>query len=274
MALVPSFFGGRRSNVFDPFSLDLWDPFFTSGENSAFMSTRVDWKETPEAHIFKADLPGLKKEQVKGRVLQISGERRKEQGEKNDRWHRVERSSEEFLRRFQLPENAKMDQVKASMENRVLTETVAKEEEKKPMVKAIDISERQFDLPRKGRKDHGRKIHVARNQGHLTGYYQQQKAYKEIENCKCEAFPSPNVRRIDQDRFVHAYYRFKTPLFWSGLKPKQTAFQSFNWILVHNVYKILARYLDISRATEEVFKVKRNLIRESSVLGLSRRNSA
>ncbi|CAL2242892.1 unnamed protein product [Prunus armeniaca] len=27
MSLIPSFFGGRRTNVFDPFSLDIWDPF-------------------------------------------------------------------------------------------------------------------------------------------------------------------------------------------------------------------------------------------------------
>ncbi|GMI92145.1 hypothetical protein like AT1G53540 [Hibiscus trionum] len=153
--LIPSLFGGRRTNVFDPFSLHIGiDPldgfFFNSAlannvpsETSALV--RVDWKETPQVHVFKADLPGLKKEEVKveveeGRVLQISGDKRKEQEEKNEKWRRVERSGGKFLRRFRLPENAKMDQVKASMENGVLTVTVPKEEEKKPEVKTIDIS--------------------------------------------------------------------------------------------------------------------------------------
>nr|ABF61867.1 chaperone [Agave tequilana]ABF61874.1 chaperone [Agave tequilana]ABF61876.1 chaperone [Agave tequilana] len=158
MALIPQIFG-QRTNIFDPFSLDVWDPFqgwpfdrsLTSksggavSETSAFANTRIDWKETPEAHVFKADLPGIKKEEVKveveeGRVLQISGERSREEEEKNDKWHRVERSSGKFLRRFRLPENVKMDQVKASMENGVLTVTVPKEEVKKPEVKAIEVS--------------------------------------------------------------------------------------------------------------------------------------
>ena len=149
MSLIPSIFGGRRTNVFDPFSLDIWDPYdglFTSvRETSSFANLRIDWKETPEAHVFKADLPGLKKEEVKveveeGRVLQISGERSKEQEEKNEKWHRVERSSGKFLRRFRLPQNAKIDEVEASMENGVLTVTVPKVEEKKPDVKPIEIS--------------------------------------------------------------------------------------------------------------------------------------
>ncbi|KAL1809013.1 hypothetical protein ACET3Z_026003 [Daucus carota] len=157
MALIPSIFGGRRSNVFDPFSLDIFDPFHDfpnvlstaagGGQNeaTAIANMRIDWKETPEAHVFKADMPGLKKEEVKveveeGRVLQISGERSREQEEKNDKYHRVERSSGKFLRRFRLPENVKMEEVKACMENGVLTVTVPKVEEKKPEVKAIDIS--------------------------------------------------------------------------------------------------------------------------------------
>ncbi|XP_071687376.1 17.3 kDa class I heat shock protein-like [Rutidosis leptorrhynchoides] len=151
MSIVPRLFSGRRSSIFDPFSLDIWDPFkdfqipSSSSEASALVNTRVDWKETPEAHVFKADLPGIKKEEVKvevedGNVLQISGERNFEKEDKNDKWHRVERSSGKFTRRFRLPENTKMDHIKAAMENGVLTITVPKNEVKKPDVKSIDIS--------------------------------------------------------------------------------------------------------------------------------------
>ncbi|KAI3859014.1 hypothetical protein MKX03_011107 [Papaver bracteatum] len=162
MSIIPSFFGNQRTNVFDPFSLDIWDPFqgfpFSTGaltdlqggsgaarETSQLANTRIDWKETPQAHVFTADLPGVKKEEVKveveeGRVLQISGERSRESEEKNDKWHRVERSSGKFLRRFTLPENAKMEEVKATMENGVLTVCIPKVEQKKPEVKSIEIS--------------------------------------------------------------------------------------------------------------------------------------
>ncbi|XAR60674.1 hypothetical protein NMG60_11034142, partial [Bertholletia excelsa] len=149
---IPSFFGNRRGSGFDPFSLNFWDPLRGfpnfpqfSLENSAIVSARVDCKETPEAHVFKADLPGLRKEEVKveiedDRVLQISVERNAEKEEKNDTWHRFERSSGKFVRWFQLPGNAKLDQFKASMENGVLTVTVPKEQVKKTDVKSIEIS--------------------------------------------------------------------------------------------------------------------------------------
>ncbi|XP_031505370.1 17.8 kDa class I heat shock protein-like [Nymphaea colorata] len=98
------------------------------------IDTQIDWKETSEAHVFKA----VKKEEVKveiegGCVLQISGEgskeveekkdrwhqvESKEVEEKKDRWHQVERSQGKFLNRFPLPENAKVDQVRAEMEKK------------------------------------------------------------------------------------------------------------------------------------------------------------
>uniref|UniRef100_A0ACD5UMW4 Uncharacterized protein n=1 Tax=Avena sativa TaxID=4498 RepID=A0ACD5UMW4_AVESA len=144
----------RRSNVFDPFA-DFWvDPFnafrsivpaASDSDTAAFVNARMDWKETPEAHVFKADLPGVKKEEVKvevedGNMLVVSGERTMEKEDKNDKWHRVERSSGNFVRRFRLPENVKVEEVKAGLENGVLTVTVPKVEVKKPEAKAIEIS--------------------------------------------------------------------------------------------------------------------------------------
>ncbi|CAI9774877.1 unnamed protein product [Fraxinus pennsylvanica] len=166
MSIIPSFFG-RRSNVYDPFSLEAWDPFegwplntgfpqlsgnlrsnFPSSSNSetaSFAHAMIDWKETPNAHVFKADVPGLRKEEVKveledDRILLISGERKREMEDKGDTWHRIERSSGTFMRRFRLPENANVDQVKANMENGVLTVILPKAEAKKPDVKSIKIS--------------------------------------------------------------------------------------------------------------------------------------
>lgn len=151
----------RSSSVLDPFSLDLWDPFhgfpFTRSfldpsstflsDTSAFTMARMDWKETPEAHVLKADLPGMKKEEIKveaeGNVLQISGERTGENEDKTDTWHLVERSSGKFMRRLRLPENVKMDEIKAAMENGVLTVTVPKKEVKKPEAKSIEIEAAQ-----------------------------------------------------------------------------------------------------------------------------------
>ncbi|KAI3473178.1 hypothetical protein Pfo_030470 [Paulownia fortunei] len=102
---------------------EIYQPF-----NSTNAVAPVDWKETPEAHVIKADLPGLKKEELKvevedgGKVLQISGERalEKEEENKNEKWHRT-------------------DEVQASMENGVLTITIPKQEIKKPEVKNIEI---------------------------------------------------------------------------------------------------------------------------------------
>jgi len=150
MSLIPRLFASR-SSVFDPFSLDLWNPYevgnspFLRDDATAIANTHLDWKETSDAHIFKADLPGLRKEEVKievedDRVLKISGERKKEEEQKNDKWHRIERSYGKFLRRFRIPENTKVEEVKATMENGVLTVTVPKQSQPKPEVRAIEIS--------------------------------------------------------------------------------------------------------------------------------------
>ncbi|CAL9775150.1 unnamed protein product [Musa acuminata subsp. burmannicoides] len=124
------------NNVFDAFSIEPWDPFdglpfrsSSSGPRSfSFVGARVDWKETPEVHVFRANLWGLKQEEVRvevedGRILRISAERSRRA---DNAWHRVGRSGGRFLRRFRLPENARLEQVRTAMENGVLTVTVHK----------------------------------------------------------------------------------------------------------------------------------------------------
>lgn len=84
-------------------------------------------------------------------MLQISSKRNVEKEDKNNRWHRVKRSSGKFTRSFRLPDNAKMEQVKASMENGVITVTVPKVDVKKSNVKAI--VKFLVDYPKKKKKN-------------------------------------------------------------------------------------------------------------------------
>jgi HSP20 family protein len=110
----------------------------------AVANTVVDVRETPEAFFFVADLPGLKREevrvQVEGKVLSISGERQREERQDTDKWHRVERSSGKFLRQFQLPGEADLERISASAKDGVLTVKVPKAAPPEPgKPQAIDV---------------------------------------------------------------------------------------------------------------------------------------
>lgn len=76
-----------------------------------------------------------------GNILQISGERTEEEEDKNDKWHRIERRRGSFVRRFRLPENVKLDEIKWTLEHGVLTLTVPKKETEQTHnnVKYIDV---------------------------------------------------------------------------------------------------------------------------------------
>jgi len=73
------------------------------------------------------------------RTLIISGQRKKEEVQKTDTWHRVERSSGQFMRKFRLPENANLDGITAKVENGVLTVVVPKAEKKAIKARSIEI---------------------------------------------------------------------------------------------------------------------------------------
>ena len=87
-------------------------------------SPGVDISEDDKEYLIKADLPEMKKEEVKvtveNGVLSISGERKSEKEEKKKKFHRIERSFGTFLRTFTLPEDADEKKIAAEFKEGVL----------------------------------------------------------------------------------------------------------------------------------------------------------
>jgi len=101
----------------------------------------VDISETEAEYLIKAELPEVKKEDVKitveDGVLMIQGERRRETEEKGKKFHRVERSYGRFVRSFTLPDSVDEAGVKAIYTDGVLNLRLPKSEKAKP--KQIEV---------------------------------------------------------------------------------------------------------------------------------------
>jgi HSP20 family protein len=96
----------------------------------------IDIKETDDAFLLKADLPGMRKEDIRIHVeddlLTLSGERKFEDEESRENYHRIERSYGRFSRVFQLAGVADASKIAAQYADGVLTVTLPKREEAKP----------------------------------------------------------------------------------------------------------------------------------------------
>ena len=120
-------------------------PTPAAGDKNAM--TMIDWApsvdvaETAEEYQIKAELPEVKKEDVKvsvdNGVLRIEGERKQEKEEKGKKWHRVERSYGSFLRTFTVPDNADATKIAAEFKNGVLNVHLPKSPNAKP--KSIEV---------------------------------------------------------------------------------------------------------------------------------------
>jgi len=101
----------------------------------------VDITEDDKEYLIKAELPEVKKEDVKVTVengtLTITGERKFEKEEKGKKYHRIERAYGSFMRSFTLPEGAAGDKVSADFKDGVLKVHLPKSAEAKP--KSIDV---------------------------------------------------------------------------------------------------------------------------------------
>jgi HSP20 family protein len=101
----------------------------------------VDITEDSKEYVIKAELPEVKKGDVKVRVeegvLYISGQRHFEKEEKGKRYHRIERAYGSFTRSFSLPEDTNPEQVQAEFKDGILNVRVAKDPNARP--KSIEV---------------------------------------------------------------------------------------------------------------------------------------
>ena len=132
----------RRAQEWNPFrmmdELLRWDPYGTlerSGGGMDFLPS-FDVKETKDAYVVEADLPGVKEDHVEisltGNVLQIAGRREQETRDEGDQWFVDERNHGQFTRSFSLPEGADAERVNADMKNGVLKINIPKRPEVQP----------------------------------------------------------------------------------------------------------------------------------------------
>ena len=113
-------------------------------DNSMFFADwtpMVDVQETDKEYLIKAELPEVKKDDVKVEmldgVLTIEGERKQESEEKGKKFHRVERSYGKFVRQFTLPTEIDATRIQAEFKDGVLNVHLPKTAQAKP--KAIEV---------------------------------------------------------------------------------------------------------------------------------------
>jgi HSP20 family protein len=119
---------GNRERKQETMALTQWAPL-------------VDITEDTKEYVVKAELPELKKEEVKVSVenglLSISGERRLEKEEKDKKYHRIERAYGSFSRSFTIPEGTDTADVTAEFKDGVLKVRLPKNDKAAP--KAVQV---------------------------------------------------------------------------------------------------------------------------------------
>lgn len=106
-------------------------------------SPPVDIYEDNDTIVVKAELPGVRKEdvsiEIKDNVLSLTGERKHEEEVKKESYHRMERVYGKFSRSFSLPDSVKIDGIKAQYKDGVLEIILPKAEKSKPRSIPIEL---------------------------------------------------------------------------------------------------------------------------------------
>ena len=107
------------------------------------VSTSVDMFEEGNDLIIKAEIPGMKKDEISidfsGDVVTISGEKKSEERTERKDYYRVERSFGSFSRKLRLPVEIKIDDTHASFKDGVLEIRMPKSAAEKQKVRKIEV---------------------------------------------------------------------------------------------------------------------------------------
>ncbi len=145
-------FGGirRRGDIFSELNRmqeemnRYFDDFFGEhrrGVTEGAWLPAVDVSEGDAQLTVRAELPGMSQDDIEinlqDNVLTLKGEKKQEQKEEKENYHRVERSYGSFSRSFTLPSGVKADDINATFKDGVLEITLPKAEEEKAKKIAI-----------------------------------------------------------------------------------------------------------------------------------------
>jgi HSP20 family protein len=121
----------EMERVFDRFLEPRWDELEAAGA----WVPKLDFSETKDAFMVKAEVPGVEQKDlsvsVHNQMLTIKGEKHKEKEEKDEKHHRVERSWGAFTRTIALPGGVDTEKVNATFKDGVLTIKLQKTPEAK-----------------------------------------------------------------------------------------------------------------------------------------------
>jgi HSP20 family protein len=138
------------NRVFDAFFQGRGGGGRSGGNGTQRWVPAMDLTETAGEYVLRADLPGMRRDQVeievKDDVLTISGERRSEHENQGEGFHRIERSFGRFSRSLDLPKGVEAGAVKADFADGVLEVRIPKPEQALPTKVEIGAGRKSEDV--------------------------------------------------------------------------------------------------------------------------------
>ncbi len=131
----------QMDRMFEELTKSFGLPRTAAGE--VVLAPRVDVKETEDAVVVQAEIPGIDEKDVEiefaDGVLTIRGEKKLEQEEKDKGYYLMERSYGSFIRRIPVPVDVDEERIDAKFEKGVLTVTLPKKAEAQPRRISIKV---------------------------------------------------------------------------------------------------------------------------------------